>query len=142
MTEKIDELFAPWDKPDTPGCALAVVREGEIVYSRGYGLANLGYSVPITPATIFHVASVSKQFTAMAAVLLAQDGKLSLDDDIRKYLPEVPIFSSDYPHFEGSGDPVGHYANLLTELPDATRSSFFGDNLAACFARMGDPIAA
>jgi CubicO group peptidase (beta-lactamase class C family) len=92
MTEKVDALFTPWDKPDSPGCALAVVREGGIVYRRGYGLANLEYEVPITPATIFHVASVSKQFTAMAVILLAHEGKLSLDDDIRRHVPEVPDF--------------------------------------------------
>src|SRR5438132_578380 len=92
MTEKIDQLLAPWDRPDSPGCALAVVRDGEIVYHRGYGLANLEYEIPITPATIFHVASVSKQFTAMAVLLLAQEDKLSLEDDIRQHVPEVPDF--------------------------------------------------
>lgn len=92
ITARVDRLFARWDRPDSPGCALAVVRDGGVIYSRGYGRANLEYDVPITPATIFHVASVSKQFTAMAAILLAGDGKLSLDDDVRKYLPEVPDF--------------------------------------------------
>lgn len=56
------------------------------------------------------------------------------------YLPEVPVFSSDYPHFEGSGDPMGHYAQVLAPLPEAAKAAFFGGNLAACFARMGDPI--
>jgi CubicO group peptidase (beta-lactamase class C family) len=62
------------------------------VYERGYGSANLEYGVPITPATIFESGSVAKQFTASAIVLLAQDGKLGLDDDVRKYIPEVPNF--------------------------------------------------
>jgi CubicO group peptidase (beta-lactamase class C family) len=88
----VDRLFAKVDKPDTPGCALAVIREGRIVYERGYGLADLDHDVRITPATPFHVASVSKQFTAAAILLLAQDGKLSLDDDVRKHLPELPDF--------------------------------------------------
>src|SRR5262245_8137550 len=89
---RVDKLFERWDKPASPGCALAVVRDGNILYKRGYGLANLEYDIPITPSTIFHVASVSKQFTAMAITLLAHEGKLSLDDDVRKYLPEVPDF--------------------------------------------------
>jgi predicted TIM-barrel fold metal-dependent hydrolase len=55
-------------------------------------------------------------------------------------MPEVPIFSSDYPHFEGSGDPIGHYRDALAPLDDDVRASFLGDNLAACFARMGDPL--
>ena len=87
----IDKLFAAWDKPDTPGAALAVVRDGKIVYSRGYGMANLEYGVPVTPRTVFHVASISKQFTAFAIHLLAQEGKLSLDDEVRKYLPELKV---------------------------------------------------
>jgi predicted TIM-barrel fold metal-dependent hydrolase len=57
-----------------------------------------------------------------------------------QFLPEVPVFSSDYPHFEGSDDPMGHYARELTSVSDEARASFFGDNLAACFARMGDPL--
>jgi len=89
---KVDKLFADVDKPDSPGAAIAVIKDGTVVYKRGYGIANLEYNVPITPSTVFHVASVSKQFTAFAVTLLANQGKLSLDDDIRKYLPEVPDF--------------------------------------------------
>jgi CubicO group peptidase (beta-lactamase class C family) len=69
-----------------------VVRDGELVYSAGYGTANLEYGIPITPSTVFHVASVSKQFTAFAVTMLAEQGKLSLDDDVRRYIPEVPDF--------------------------------------------------
>lgn len=87
----IDKLFAAWDKPDTPGAALAVVRDGKIAYSRGYGMANLEYGAANAPGTIFHAASLSKQFTAFAIHLLAQEGKLSLDDDVRKYLPELQV---------------------------------------------------
>jgi CubicO group peptidase (beta-lactamase class C family) len=87
----IDKVFATWDHPDTPGAALAVVRDGKIVYSRGYGMANLEYGVPNAPSTIFHAASLSKQFTAMCIHILAQEGKLSLDDPARKYLPELAV---------------------------------------------------
>jgi CubicO group peptidase (beta-lactamase class C family) len=92
LAKKVDELFAAWNKPDSPGAAIAVIKDGAVVYKRGYGSANLEYNIPITPATVFHVASVSKQFTAFAIALLASQGKLSLDDDIRKHLPEVPDF--------------------------------------------------
>lgn len=91
---KIDALFAPWNKPDVPGAAVAVIHHGKVVYERGFGSANLEYDAPIGPETAFHVASVSKQFTAMAVVLLEGDGKLSIDDEVRKYLPELP----DYGH--------------------------------------------
>lgn len=87
---QIDALFAEWNRPDSPGCALGVIQEGDVVYARGCGMANLDLGVPITPASVFHVASVSKQFTAITAALLAAEGKLSLHDDIRKYVPELP----------------------------------------------------
>jgi len=88
----VDHIFEKWDNPASPGCALSVMKGGYIVYKRGYGMADLDHDVPITPSSIFHVASVSKQFTATSIVLLAQEGKLSLDDDVRKYIPELPDF--------------------------------------------------
>ena len=90
----VDKVFEKWDKSDSPGCALGVYRDGQIIYKHGYGMANLNDDVPITPATVFHVASMSKQFTAASIVLLAQQGKLSLDDDVRKYIPDLPDFGS------------------------------------------------
>jgi CubicO group peptidase (beta-lactamase class C family) len=90
ISARVDEAFARFDKPDSPGCALAVIKDGQIIYKRGYGMSNLEYAVPISPSSIFHIASISKEFTAMAIVMLAQQGKLSLDDDVRKYVPEVP----------------------------------------------------
>jgi CubicO group peptidase (beta-lactamase class C family) len=87
----IDRLFAPWDKSDSPGLALAVVKDGKIVYERGYGQASLEYGVPIKPDTVFHAASLSKQFSGYAIQLLAQDGKLSLDDPVKKYVPELQV---------------------------------------------------
>ena len=92
LAARVDKLFERMDKPTSPGCALAVVRDGRVVYARGYGMANLDHDIAITPSTVFHVASVSKQFTAAAVLLLASDGKLSLDDDVRKHVPELPNF--------------------------------------------------
>jgi len=88
---EIDRVFAHFNN-DTPGAALAVAKNGEIIYKQGYGMSNLEYDIPITPSSTFHVASVSKEFTAMCIVLLARQGKLSIDDDIRKHIPEVPDF--------------------------------------------------
>lgn len=88
----VDALFAEWNRPDSPGAALAIIHEGKVVYQQGYGAANLEYNIPITPATVFHVASVSKQFTAAAVALLAREGKLSLDDEIHTHLPELADF--------------------------------------------------
>src|SRR5687767_492962 len=89
---KIDALFAAYDRTTSPGCAVAVYQGDGIAYRKAYGMANLDHDIPLTPSTVFHVASVSKQFTGTAILLLAQDGKLSLDDDIRKHVPELPDF--------------------------------------------------
>jgi CubicO group peptidase (beta-lactamase class C family) len=93
-TRVVDRVFEAYSGTNSPGCALGVSRNGRVVYERGYGMANLETGTPITPASIFHVASVSKQFTAMSIMLLARDGKLSVDDDIRKYLPEIPSYGT------------------------------------------------
>jgi len=92
MTAQIDKVFAQYDHTDSPGCALGVYQNGRIVYKHGYGMANLNDDVAITPETVFHVASMSKQFTAASILLLQQQGKLSLDDDVNKYIPELPDF--------------------------------------------------
>lgn len=93
ITNKVDAVFAQWDKSNSPGCALAVVQDGEIIYSRGYGMANLDYDLAIRTDSVFHIASISKQFAAFSIALLAQQGKLSIEDDIRKYIPEMPDYS-------------------------------------------------
>jgi hypothetical protein len=87
-TARVDALFAEWDRDDSPGCALGVYRDGAIVYARGYGMADLERRVPITPRSVFDIGSTSKQFTAASIVLLAQQGTLSLDDDVRRWVPE------------------------------------------------------
>src|SRR5262249_37445715 len=91
-TAQIDKVFEKWNKPNSPGCSLGVYKDGHMLYKHGYGMADLNESVPITPGTVFHVASMSKQFAAASMVLLAQQGRLNLDDDVRKYIPELPDF--------------------------------------------------
>ncbi len=108
--EQVDEIFAAYDNSETPGAAVAVVKDGNIIFKKGYGLANLEYDIPVTPSTIFHIASISKQFTVFSILLLEKEGKLSLDDDIRKYIPEVPDF--------GKKITLRHLANHTSGLRD------------------------
>jgi len=88
----IDQLFTAWNSIESPGAAVAVEKDGKVIYKKGFGSAELEYNIPITPRTVFHIASVSKQFTCFSILLLEKQGKLSINDDIRKYLPEVPDF--------------------------------------------------
>ena len=94
LSDQIDTIFSAEIAADSPGCALGVARDETTELSRGYGLANLDHRIPITPRTVFDVGSVTKQFTAASAVLLAQDGALALDDDVRDYLPELPEYET------------------------------------------------
>lgn len=91
---KIDELCARYVQDGGPGLALAVLQDGAVAYRKTFGLASLEHGVPITPETVFEAASVSKQFTGFAVHLLIQDGTLSLDDDIRQYVPDIPDFGA------------------------------------------------
>src|ERR1700739_4884466 len=88
----VDEVFSDLTKPGSPGCALAVYRDGKIIYARGYGLANIEENIAITPQSVFDIGSTSKQFTAASILLLEKQGKLSLNDDVRKYVPELPSY--------------------------------------------------
>jgi len=94
LTDEVDKIFAEYDKPNSPGCAVAIIQDGRIVYKRSYGMANLDYDIPITSESVFCMGSTTKQFTAACIVLLAQKGVISLDDDIRKYVPEIPQYGS------------------------------------------------
>jgi CubicO group peptidase (beta-lactamase class C family) len=89
---RVDAIFKEYDSATSPGCAVAVFQDDKILYKRAYGMANLDHDVRLSTSSVFHVASVSKQFTAAAILLLAADGKLGLDDDIRKHVPELPDF--------------------------------------------------
>jgi CubicO group peptidase (beta-lactamase class C family) len=96
LAASIDAIFSAFTRPGTPspGCAVGVYRAGEVVFSKGYGYADLEHADPITDATPFYTASLSKQFTAAAVMLLVGDGKLSLDDDVHKYIPELRDFGA------------------------------------------------
>lgn len=92
LARKIDPVFAQWEQRGSPGAAVVVVKEGNVIFEKGYGYANLDYDIPITPRTVFDIASVSKHFTAFAIALLADRGELSLDEDVHTYIPELPDF--------------------------------------------------
>jgi CubicO group peptidase (beta-lactamase class C family) len=109
-TARVDEIFARFTGPSTPGCAVGVSRAGRPVLERAYGMADLEHAVANTPATVFEPGSVTKQFTAAAVVLLALDGKFSLEDDARRWIPELP----DY----GTPITIRHLLNHTSGLRD------------------------
>lgn len=90
---EIDKIFSEWNKPDAPGCALGVIKDGKLIYSRGYGVANFEYNIPISDSSVFRIGSTSKQFTAACIILLAQQGKLDLDNTLDKYYPDFPDYA-------------------------------------------------
>jgi len=91
---QVDAIFERFDTTVTPGCSLGVIENGEMSYSRGYGMASLDHGVPLGPRSVFRIASTSKQFTAFAIQLLVDRGEVDLDSDVRTYLPELPEFES------------------------------------------------
>src|SRR5438105_6215959 len=91
--QRADSVFQRFDRTDSPGCALGVYQDGKILYARGYGMASLEHGVALSPRSVLDVGSISKQFTAMAMLMLQKEGKLSLDDPIRKYIPEMPAYA-------------------------------------------------
>lgn len=126
---RIDSVFVDEDKPKVPGCALGVFIDDRVAYARGYGLADLERNVPITTASAFDIGSTSKQFTAATIALLVQDGKLSFGDDVRKYIPELPIYGAPITidnlmhHTSGLRDYVGLVVLAGHSLEEATTDS-------------------
>jgi len=110
LTDSVDAMFEAWDREGSPGFALGIFKNGRIIYARGYGMANLEYDVPITPQSVFRIGSLSKQFTAMCVALLEEEGKLSLDDDIRTFFPEMPEYETPI--------TVGHILHHTSGLRD------------------------
>jgi CubicO group peptidase (beta-lactamase class C family) len=131
---RVDKVFERWNTRASPGCAVAIGQNGRVVLKRAYGVANLEDGTPIRTDTIFEAGSVSKQFTASAIALLVQEGKVSLDDPVRKYLPEVPDFGtpilirhllthtsglrSQWPLLILAGRPPGRVVHTIGEILD------------------------
>jgi CubicO group peptidase (beta-lactamase class C family) len=128
----IDKIFERWDRTGTPGCAVGVSERGRVVHTKGYGMANLEHGIRNWPTTVFESGSVAKQFTAAAIALLAQDGKLSVDDPVRRYVPELPDFGtpilirhllthtsglrSQWPMLTLAGRPPGEAVHTVAEI--------------------------
>jgi CubicO group peptidase (beta-lactamase class C family) len=91
---RVNDLFKAWNSSSSPGAALGIIRDGKLVYTKGYGLADLEHDIPITDSTIFYIGSVSKQFVAMCILLLEEQGMLTLDDRVQKYLPDFPEYNA------------------------------------------------
>ncbi|UCC28716.1 MAG: beta-lactamase family protein [Phycisphaerales bacterium] len=127
LSRQVDEFFARWDKPDTPGAAVVITRSGSVLYRRCYGLANLEHRVPITPKTVFELASTSKPFTATAVLLLEQAGKLTLDDPIRSYIPELPDFADAVTlrHLLHHTSGLWDYWTIMTYYAGFTQYDYF-----------------
>lgn len=94
LLSKVDSIFVDIDVPNVPGSAILVAKDGEIMLNKGYGLANLEQKISITSSTVFDLASLAKQFTGFSISLLVEQGKISLEDDIRQYIPEFPDFGN------------------------------------------------
>jgi CubicO group peptidase (beta-lactamase class C family) len=109
---QIDNIFKKWDTPHTPGCAVGVYQDGKILFENGYGMANLKKNTPITPGTKFAMASISKEFTAAAVVLLSLRGKMNLHKPVRDYIPEMPEYPGDYQ------PTVGELLHHTSGIPD------------------------
>ena len=90
--QKIDEVFAPYNKPHSPGCSVGLIRDNSFIFRKSYGEGSLELGTKLSSDSVFYMASVSKQFTAASIVLAAEQGLLSLDDDVRKYIPELPSY--------------------------------------------------
>jgi len=92
-SQAIDSIFSEWNKSDVPGCALGIIQDGALIYSKGYGLANMEYDIPNSGSAVFRIGSTSKQFTAACIVLLAEKNKLSLDDNLKSIFPDFPEYA-------------------------------------------------
>jgi CubicO group peptidase (beta-lactamase class C family) len=133
--DAVDAMFAAFDQPGSPGCGLAVAQDGELIYARGYGYANLDHDIPNSPHTVFDVGSVTKQFTAASLSMLAQEGRLSLDDDIRRWLPRLPAYEPTITirHLLHHTGGLRNYLNLF---PLAGRNDYFPISHAQILAMM------
>jgi CubicO group peptidase (beta-lactamase class C family) len=125
QSQEVDQIFAAYNKPGTPGCSLGVIRGSRFLYRKSYGEASLELGVPLSPESVFYAGSVSKQFTAASVVLAAEQGLLSLDDDVRKYIPELP----DYGHTI----TLRHMLNQTSGLRDFFDLIYFSGHDAAGF---------
>jgi CubicO group peptidase (beta-lactamase class C family) len=136
----VDSVFAAFDRADSPGCAVGVYRGGALAYARGYGLADLEHRVPIAAHTVFDIGSTSKQFSAAAIALLAADGVLSIDDDVRRWVPELPDYGERITirHLLNHTSGLRDYIALLTLGGARTDDVTTADQALAAIVRQGE----
>ena len=127
LASQVDELFAEWDTEDAPGAAVGIFKDGRIIYARGFGVANLDYGIPMTPRSVLRIGSISKQFAAICIAILAEQGRLSFDDDIRTYLPEMRDYGESITirHLLHHTSGIREYLTLV-ELIGRPEGSVFG----------------
>ncbi len=127
-TKEVDQIFASWDKPDSAGCALGIIQDGHFIYRCGYGMANLEYGIPLSSQSVFRIGSTSKQFTAMCIVLLEEEGKLSVENNLKKYFPEMPGYAESITirHLLHHTSGVRDYLTLMS-LAGARGDDFYID---------------
>jgi CubicO group peptidase (beta-lactamase class C family) len=138
----VDAIFGYWDQAGSPGCAIGIAQSGEVIYARGYGYANLDYDIPVTPQSVFDIASLNKQLVAASLKLLELEGKLTLDDKVRKWLPELPEFETPITlrHMIYHTSGLRDYLNLF---PLAGRNHYFPishPQILAMMSRQRAPI--
>lgn len=95
QSQAVDAIFSDWDKTDTPGCALGIIKDGQLIYARGYGMANLEHDLQNNSKSVYRIGSTSKQFTAASIILLVEKGKLSLDDTLHTFFPDFPDYAKN-----------------------------------------------
>lgn len=141
--QRIDRCFADYDSTTAPGCALGIAEGGELAYVRGYGMADIEGGVPVDPRTVFHLASVSKQFTATAIALLEEEGALSLDDEAGNYLDWLPdhgrkLTIRNLVAMTNGLEDIYEVANLVMGIPE---NDFFTKDEAIAMIRTSDRLA-
>ncbi|MFT6337805.1 MAG: CubicO group peptidase (beta-lactamase class C family) [Halioglobus sp.] len=115
-SQAIDSIFAEWNKADVPGCALGILKDNELIYAKGYGLANMEYNIPNSASSVYRIGSTSKQFTAACIVLLAEKDKLSLDDNLKSLFPDFPDYAEKI--------TIGHLLNHTSGIRDYLQISY------------------
>lgn len=137
LTDQVDKLFEIWDKPGSPGCALGVIKDGQFIYKRGYGMANLEYNIPLSSRSVFRIGSTSKQFTAMCIALLEEQGKISVDDSLRKYFPEMPEYANNIKirHLLHHTSGIRDYLTLWRIAGERSDDFFIDPEVVALIAR-------
>jgi len=116
QNKAIDSIFAAWDKAEVPGCALGIIKNNELIYAKGYGLANMEYNIPNSATSVFRIGSTSKQFTAACIVLLAEKNKLKLSDNLKSLFPDFPEYAEKI--------TIGHLLNHTSGIRDYLQLSY------------------